>query len=340
VAVRSGSVRVRVADGEHLLHAGESLHTHPDGTQMLPASRLSWSNRRSIMGLAIANRLDDVTSNPHGWLTDPEIDTRTPAGRAHWRQRMLDGAEAANRCARVADAQGIVVWALEGWQGADLVYPGDPRRLADVAPEMDAIADEFFRRLAAGGLATGVVCKPWPLVRNHLTWNWQTDHPDLASDLVDKIGYARTRWNCSLFFLGWNLTQAGRQVQGRVPSGRTEILPAELLTTVPAKLPGTLVFPEFQLPDTWAAAPGWVLPEQLPLDPRIRFSYPNAFPVIHVGGTDPETLPSEVDRAVADGAVLLFYQELGALDEDRARRVAAFTARCLTQQPRKGEVAP
>ena len=330
VTVRDGQVQVRHAGIQRELGPGDAVRADAQGMQSLPAMQLHWPDRRPILALAIANRPLRIADNPHGWLEDDELDTRSVAGLAHWREVMLASADRANLAAKMADAQGVVVWSLEGWQGPSLLYPGDPRRLAELAPEMDAIADEFFRRLGAGGLATGVVCKPWPVVRVEAGWGWQQDGVDLVADLADKVAYARRRWGCSLIFLGWNLTAAGQSVQGRAPRGAAEILPTDALARLRREQPNVLVFPEFQLPETWAFAPGWRAGADLPLAEADRLTYPQAFPVVNVGSADAQELTPAVGSAVRDGAILI-YKLAGNDDvQEQARRLAEFRRRSLT----------
>src|SRR5262249_60126656 len=57
--------------------------------------------------------------------------------------------------------QGIIIWDLEGEEfEQSFTYVGNPNKLHDLAPEMDAIADQMFARLRAAGYRVGMTLRP------------------------------------------------------------------------------------------------------------------------------------------------------------------------------------
>ena len=97
----------------------------------------------------------DQSNNPRGWFLDPKgVDVTTPAGRAAFKERVLQYADGSVALLKKMGAQGSIVWDLEGQEYPHATsYLGDPRSLPE---EMDAVADEFFARLRSDGLRTGV----------------------------------------------------------------------------------------------------------------------------------------------------------------------------------------
>jgi hypothetical protein len=57
--------------------------------------------------------------------------------------------------------QAVLLWDLEGQEFSHtFTYVGDPRRLADLAPEMDAVADEMFAAFRDAGYKIGLTLRP------------------------------------------------------------------------------------------------------------------------------------------------------------------------------------
>ena len=103
-------------------------------------------------------------------------------------------AEASVAVLKDVAAQGMILWDPEGQEMPHAIsYLGDPRIIPQAAPEMDAVADEFFRKFRAAGLKVGVCIRPSRIVSNH-KGGW--DHvqvDDHVAELADKIAYAKRR---------------------------------------------------------------------------------------------------------------------------------------------------
>src|SRR5262249_54417227 len=57
--------------------------------------------------------------------------------------------------------QGILIWNLEGEEFAQyFTYVGNPNKLHDMAPEMDAVADQMFAKVRAAGYIPGITLRP------------------------------------------------------------------------------------------------------------------------------------------------------------------------------------
>ena len=175
-------------DSVQALNPGESvsasmeLHFLPaDLDPMLVADRayeawrerfpfaMPWDDHRPIGALFMARPHMDWKTNPNGYFNDAEVDVTTEQGLAAFRKRLLELAERTAQIANDTDAQGVIVWDLEGARhGHPTTYIGDPRQLDAVAPEMqwrpdpDAkpTADAFFEVFDKAGLKTGLTVRP------------------------------------------------------------------------------------------------------------------------------------------------------------------------------------
>ncbi len=254
---------------------------------------LKWNDRRPI-GMAVLSTSDVAhhsKTNPRGWLMDPKLDA---SNAAEFKKRMLDYARNTVRVCKAMNAQGVVVWDIEGQEFPHATsYLGDPRSLP---PESDAIADDFFRVLRDGGLKVGLCVRPQRPVRgayDNSVQQIETENP--AQTLIDKIAYAKKRWGATLFYVDSN-------GDPNVP------FPAAVFEQVLAANPDVLLIPEHQsaryyratapydeLRGGVASTPGWA-----------REIYPRAFTVINVSDGDTKGRRAELLQAVRKGDVLMF----------------------------------
>lgn len=209
-------------------------HERPDSEVLRPfqqeyleaqTPRLDWPDRRPLGKLVLPSNPRYITpENPRGWFKTPSMDTSTEEGRAELRKKLVDLADRAVANLEKAGAQGVIVHNIEGGHSYPDVPFGDPRRLEDIAPEMDASADVLFERFREAGLRVGVTIRP-SLVHyserrqrwTHNSGEYMPDHEELAIEGVDPddveaglvypvvermdkiIQYAKDRWDCSLF---------------------------------------------------------------------------------------------------------------------------------------------
>lgn len=274
VRVEEGRVRVRgLGGGEEQVGAGNIGVLDGDGPVAVPERP---ADRRPLIGIPLAS--GSFPRNPLGWFNDPDFDADD---RAALHARLLDLADRVNAAARRLDAGGVIVWSLEGWR-EDLTFPGEPRRLPELAPDVDGVADAFFARLASGGLATGVVLKPGTVGRRGHRWTIVADGDDAAT-LADKVAYARRRWGCTRFFYGYNLTPAGQAAAsaGQEPTA-DQILPWRPLARLLAEQADLRIHPEYATPLGWGLAPVWRRPDQLPIPSEVRMLWPEAAALVRL----------------------------------------------------------
>ena len=170
---------------------------------------LHWADHRAIGSLHLAaseTRFHSAT-NPRGWFMDPTLDVVTPAGTAAFHKRILDYADNSVAVLKKMNAQGMVTWDLEGEEYPQATtYIGDPRLLPTLDPEMDSVADAYFKKFRDAGLRTGLCIRPQHLV----VGGGQADQKELGSTdeiaqlLYDKLAYANKRWGCTLFYVDSN----------------------------------------------------------------------------------------------------------------------------------------
>ena len=111
------------------------------------------------------------------WL----VDVATDAGRATLKKRLMDYADRSIRILKDLDAQGMIVWDVEGQEFTYAVgYVGEPRSLPG---DIDAIIDEFFKKFTDAGLRVGVTIRPQRAMR----WMY---HPDPEQIQIAYPGWA------------------------------------------------------------------------------------------------------------------------------------------------------
>lgn len=231
----------------------------------LHAPLINWKDRRPIGQLFLPSGQNKSKSNPRGWFGRSDLDVSTADGRALFRKMMLEYADRSIKAMKKLDAQGMIVWNLEGEENPHpITYIGDPRMLRTLAPEMDEIADEFFARFREAGFRTGCTLRPTQVYR-HPEKGWQhgtgSDMPGrneqfqhlkpadlpawrffpIVQRMCDKVEYAKKRWGCTIFYVDTNGIF--------VPTGeKTEfkwrLLDAHVWKGVLEKHPDVLLIPE------------------------------------------------------------------------------------------------
>lgn len=259
------------------------------------AQQLQWQDRRPIGQLVLATASTGWATNPRGWLLDSKIDVNTPAGLAAFRTRILAWADESVRTLRDIDAQGMIVWDIEGEQFPHpITYLCDPRVLRQTAPEMDTIADAFFQKFRDAGFRVGVCVRPQQLVMSGRPTPSQQDAPDPAQVLIEKIAYAKARWGASLFY---------------VDSNGDPNLPmdAGVFQRVLTAHPDILLIPEHENLRYYAyAAPYREMRQGHVSTPAIaRWLYPDAFGITYVADGDFTKYGETLGRSLEQGDVAL-----------------------------------
>jgi len=274
---------------------------------------LKWDDRRPIGELFMTNPTTSPISgespNPRNYTVAKGIDIRTPEGVANFRKSVLAYAENSVRILKSMTAQGAIVWDIEGQQfpQPDTSYVGDPRQLAKLSPEMDGVADAFFKTFTDAGLKCGVTIRPQRLDSSSST-PVQKDvaGAQQAASLIEKMSYARKRWGCTIFYVDSD----GGPLDATAPAVFAEVQKA---------LPDILVIPENIWPKDHAytaplasfTAP--YKPLHTPAD--VQAIWPHAFTVTYVGDAPNGDLKNnpknpgqwaEFVRAVRSGDILSF----------------------------------
>lgn len=269
---------------------------------------LKWSDRRPIGALHLATSEKEYhsASNPRGWFLDPKnVDVTTPQGREAFAKRLSDYADESIKVLKANNAQGMIVWDLEGQEYPHATsYLGDPRSLP---PEMEALADQFFAKFKAAGLRTGLTIRPQVPVRaaygNEVN---QIELPDVAHNLIKKIAYARKRWGCTLFYVDSNVHFDVRR-EGK-DGNAYRLMDASIFQEVAAAFPDVLLIPEHQDTHYYAyTAPYDELRQNATGTPAsVTTIYPQAFGVIYVPDGPIDQKRDELVAAVKRGDILLF----------------------------------
>jgi len=278
---------------------------------------LEWADRRpiSMLMLASGSAQHHSATNPRGWLNDPTIDVTTPGGRDRFKSRLLDWADFSVLQCRQRGAQGVIVWDVEGQEFQPIVYVGDPRMVRQLAPELDAVADEFFKKFTVAGLRTGVCIRPSRIMRRDDAKNgssWWHHHMafDPVKEMAEKIAYAKKRWGCSLFYVDTNMTYAYRDRDQELARSEPEswTMRADAMRRLAKLHPDVLIIPEMQYTGYYSHVSGYKeLRGGFASTPRrVLLAYPQAFSVINIADGDIAGRRDELVTAVKRGDILMF----------------------------------
>lgn len=282
-------------------------------------AQLNWPDHRPIGQLVIATSATGWPTNPRGWLLDSSIDVTTPEGRAQFRSRILAWADASVAVLKRLDAQGMITWDIEGEQFTHpTTYLCDPAVTSRSAPEMDAIADEYFRRFRDAGLRVGVCVRPQTLVFSGTSASQQPS-ADPAQVLINKIAYAKARWQASIFYIDSN-------------GGPGLPMDAGIIQRVLAAHPDVLLVPEHENTRYYAySAPYRELRQQQVATPAsVRLTYPSAFGVTYMADGDAGRYFDNLVSAVRAGDVLMTR---GWFDDPVNATVSDIYARARSSSP-------
>lgn len=146
---------------------------------------LNWPDRRPIARAFIAEGTKRSVLNPRGYLNDPLLNV---ASSTLFSKAMLASAERtlANMNAMDPKPQGLMVWDLEGQEfNHAFTYIGYPSKLTDMAPEMDAVADAYFKKFTDAGYKIGMTLRPSEFGSGSVLPS--TCHHDANYELSDKF---------------------------------------------------------------------------------------------------------------------------------------------------------
>ncbi|MCS7180010.1 MAG: hypothetical protein NZ891_01485, partial [bacterium] len=299
---------------------------------------LNWEDRRPIGSIFVASGWEGHKSatNPRGYFSDKTIDVFSPEGKERFKKIAIEHAKRCVNVLKSINAQGMIVWNIEGEENPHpITYVGDPRMLKILGPEMDEIADEFFKIFRDAGLRTGVCIRPTQVYfdQNDKKWKhgtgshgpmrnplnddfseiWPKDLPwwqffPIVERLSRKIEYAKKRWGCTLFYMDTNGIFA--PIGEKVSQFEWILLWTEVYKELRNRHPDVLIIPEFPKgPASWSQiAPYAELRGGIVSTPSyIRKLFPNAFSVINVADGPIDKRRDEVVKAVKEGDILLTH---------------------------------
>ena len=269
----------------------------------------SWPDRRPILATFIGDKFPchwpegPTLSKPQGVVSSPEF-----------REKLLKGADSLIADLKAMNAQGCIVWNIEGNGPSWLQYVGDPHLVEFMCPEADAVADEFFQKIRDAGFRTGVCLRPSvvdvlpesdfarfkaeeaPSFKNpdnkKFSFYHSYPHPKRspADILCEKIAYAKKRWGCTIFYVDtndgagfWPSTEEEKKAWPKEANGRPmrymKLLSEDVWIEVLRRHPDVLLVLEHTpLMQYRVTAPydGW----QTPIDGTpavVRATWPEAF---------------------------------------------------------------
>ena len=288
--------------------------------------RLRWEDRRPIGALFLAQAARGWPKNPRGYVTGlgEKEDVTTLAGRKIFADGLMAYADRSIAILKEAGAQGALVWDIEGQEYPHFIsYVGQPDLLPKIAPEMDAVADAFFKKFTAAGLKVGICIRPteafrfekgemesYPYKHGFVpVWHRQVKDP---GDLINrKITYAQRRWGCTIFYLDSNgLEGFVDPKDGSAPAVRG--IPGDLPLAMYEKAldghPDVLLIPEHFQPFYWAFSAPYQSPnlQQIYTDYMARLLYPKGCSFINTGYELLRSRWGDYEREVADGSILAF----------------------------------
>lgn len=284
--------------------SAQAQNAAPDKSLPVPIGQ-AWKDRRPIAQLFLSQAQNVTAANPDGYL-NREVDVTTEAGRAAFRKLLFDSADRWIGIMKDNNAQGMIVWDLEGYQQPGMVYVGDPRVLPFYAPEMDEIAHDFFKKFSDAGIRTGVCIRPNKIflippdqVAKWGKWGYllyDDRKDDVVEELSERITYAQKHWGCTIFYMDSNGFQhwTGTQLQWMN-------VPASMLLELRRRHPDVLIIPEHPTDGgyEWAAQYNEVRMGSVGTPEDIRKQYPGAFTVISLGGGPPDQVEQHWDALAA-----------------------------------------
>jgi hypothetical protein len=292
-----------------------------------PIGAPAWKDRRPIGRIFLSSSGWRTASNPSGYL-NAKVDVISGEGRKRFREDLLAYADRCIANLKAMNAQGVVVWDLEGYEFPGMVYVGDPRKLPEFSPWMDEVADAFFAKFLKADLRTGLCIRPnhifrirpesvpkwgkWGyilyrepgIVPTNTNEAWLATlkgaEKDPVDELSDRIRYARRRWGCSLYYVDTNNHAVN---DNGVEKGVS--MSAAMFGRLAGLHPDVLLIPEHTTPEYYATtAPYGQIDMHRMTPPEIRSRYPGAFRLMVLDRNHPPALWDSLVQGVRDGDVL------------------------------------
>lgn len=266
--------------------------------------QFTWNDRRPIGALFLSSAGSNTALNPRAWLPNQPISIRGKDDLADFKRIIMQYADRSIAILKKMNAQGMITWDIEGQEFPHAIsYVGSPDQLPRVAPEMNAIADEYFAKFSKAGFKTGVCIRPQQFVLSKDGKSaFQKESAVPASVLIQKIRYAKKRWGCSIFYIDSNVD----------PSGI--LLNVSVIRKVREACPDVLLVPEHQNTKYFEYSAPYEELRSAPrgMDDLVRQTYPKGFMVVYTAETlfDPQGVQKmseqQLKNVISQGNILLF----------------------------------
>jgi hypothetical protein len=198
---------------------------------------LNWKDRRPIGMIMLSSNNGQFVKGKRQW--------KLMGGSGFSKTALMEHANVSIKNLKAIKAQGMITWDIEGQEYPHpFSYLGDPRR---IPPEMDIIADEYFKKFRDAGLKIGVCIRPDSLnYKDGWARHYTAFNP--YQIMVDKIKYAYDRWGCRIFYIDSNIGEG--QIPGTDNSpGYGPKLNVEIFKALFKRFPDCLIIPEFYYED-------------------------------------------------------------------------------------------
>lgn len=278
--------------------------------------RLNWTDRRPIGALFPSSSGINGEKNPRGWFNDKQADFVTEEGRAKFRERLMAWAGQSVQVLKGLNAQGMITWDTEGQEYPHAIsYLGDPRSLP---PEMEPVADAYFKLFTDAGLKVGVCLRPQlPLRTAYGAGVNQYEVTDPLATLDAKLTYAQKRWGCTLFYVDSN-------------GDPNAPMSASIFSQLAARHPDVLLMPEHENAAYYAcSAPyrDYQNQRQLGTGGDVRRLYPNAFCALYLGDRDVKPVREQLIECVKHGDILVVHGWYSPANHKDIKEIVAAAAK-------------
>ncbi len=266
---------------------------------------LDWPDRRPIKRLFPGGGLTEAEAVERA--KDLEAATAADTLDPKFREMMLKKAAATAQSAKEFGAQGIILWEIEGNKIGKITYVGDPRHTRWLNPQMDLVADEFWKVISDAGLLPGVCLRPSRVIYNAEKSTVQHSYGAAKppfEELDDKIQYAKDRWGCKLFYIDTNGVYRPR---GKDEAWSWGLLAPEVWRKLSLKHPDVLIIPELGSTRYYANSSCY---SEMDMGSRgtpevVRRIWPKAFGCLQLEDDDPVRKHDIIVDAVAKGDILM-----------------------------------
>lgn len=250
---------------------------------------LQWPDRRPIGQIFFAHPTRGWQSNPRGFNfgRGEKHDVFSDEGLKIFGEELMAYADRNIEILKVMNAQGVIVWNLEGEELYHPVsYLAEPRMLAEAAPEMERFADAFFKKFTDAGLKVGITIRPTEVYDREpgkRRWNhrYVADPVQLMSD---KIAYAQKRWGVTIYYIDSNVF--ANDFGANLPKDHNVpwVMPVSMIEALHRKHPDVLLIPEWSTGGYYRFSAPYSSPNlgMAGIGSQERLSYPGAFRAVAV----------------------------------------------------------